>query len=91
MSSAASGREVTAPEIQRLSVVVPVYQGERTLDLLMEEIVPLTTPRSTPRGRPFQVVEVVLVHEEVEPCSVGGCAKRFDSDGATPSGPTISE
>ena len=63
MSSAASGREVTAPEIQRLSVVVPVYQGERTLDLLMEEIAPLTTPRSTPRGRPFQVVEVVLVHD----------------------------
>ena len=63
MSSAASGREVTAPEIQRLSVVVPVYQGERTLDLLMEEIAPLTTPRPTPRGRPFQVVEVVLVHD----------------------------
>ena len=63
MSSAASGHEVAAPELQRLSIVVPVSQGERTLDLLLAEIAPLTTPQETPQGRPFQVVEVVLVHD----------------------------
>ncbi len=63
MSSAASGLEVSAPELQRVSIVVPVYQGERTLDLLLAEIAPLTAPQETAQGRPFQVVEVVLVHD----------------------------
>lgn len=52
-----------APDVQRLSIVVPVYQGERTLDLLLAEIAPLTTPQATPRGRRFAVAEVVLVHD----------------------------
>ena len=63
MSTAASGREPSGPDVQRLSIVVPVYQGERTLDLLLAEIEPLTTLRSTPRGRRFQVAEVILVHD----------------------------
>jgi undecaprenyl-phosphate 4-deoxy-4-formamido-L-arabinose transferase len=62
-SSAAAGREPAAPDVQRLSIVVPVYQGERTLDHLLAEIEPLTRPRATRRGRPFQVAEVVLVHD----------------------------
>jgi undecaprenyl-phosphate 4-deoxy-4-formamido-L-arabinose transferase len=63
MSSAASGNEPTAPDIQRLSIVVPVYQGERTLGPLLAEIEPLTAPCNTPRGRRFQVAEVILVHD----------------------------
>jgi glycosyltransferase involved in cell wall biosynthesis len=63
MPSAASGSEPVGPEIHRLSIVVPVYQGEHTLDLLLAEIEPLTSPRETPRGRRFQVAEVVLVHD----------------------------
>jgi undecaprenyl-phosphate 4-deoxy-4-formamido-L-arabinose transferase len=64
MSAAAPGSEpAAAPELQHLSVVVPVYQGERTLDLLLAEIEPLTKPQPTPRGRPFQVTEVVLVND----------------------------
>jgi undecaprenyl-phosphate 4-deoxy-4-formamido-L-arabinose transferase len=63
MSSAPSGRETGAPESQRLSIVVPVYQGERTLEPLLVEIAPLTLPQKTPQGRAFQVVEVVLVHD----------------------------
>jgi undecaprenyl-phosphate 4-deoxy-4-formamido-L-arabinose transferase len=51
------------PELHRLSVVVPVYQGERTLDLLLAEIESLTKPQETPRGRPFHVSEVVLVND----------------------------
>jgi polyisoprenyl-phosphate glycosyltransferase len=46
-----------------VSVVVPVYQGERTLGALIEEIAPLTDGSITPGGRRFRVGEVVLVHD----------------------------
>lgn len=46
-----------------ISVVVPVYGGERTLDALVEELLPLTAPSSTPHGQPFVVDEVLLVHD----------------------------
>jgi undecaprenyl-phosphate 4-deoxy-4-formamido-L-arabinose transferase len=63
MSAAAAGRDPASDEVHRLSIVVPVYQGERTLDVLLGEIEPLTAPRETPRGRRFQVAEVILVHD----------------------------
>jgi undecaprenyl-phosphate 4-deoxy-4-formamido-L-arabinose transferase len=63
MSSAAAGSELASPALHRLSIVVPVYQGEHTLTLLLAEIERLTTPGETPRGRPFQVAEVILVHD----------------------------
>jgi undecaprenyl-phosphate 4-deoxy-4-formamido-L-arabinose transferase len=63
MSSAAPGSETVAPDLQRVSIVVPVYQGERTLEPLLAEIEPLTAPGATPRGRRFQVAEVILVHD----------------------------
>lgn len=50
-------------ETVRISVVVPVYQGERTLDALVAELNPLLQPGRTPAGRPFQVIEVLLVHD----------------------------
>jgi undecaprenyl-phosphate 4-deoxy-4-formamido-L-arabinose transferase len=46
-----------------VSVVVPVYQGEKTLRALIDEIAPFTTTSVTPAGRRFRVVEVVLVHD----------------------------
>jgi undecaprenyl-phosphate 4-deoxy-4-formamido-L-arabinose transferase len=49
--------------LARVSVVVPVYHGEHTLPSLVEEIVPFTLPGTTPRGRPFQITEVILVHD----------------------------
>jgi undecaprenyl-phosphate 4-deoxy-4-formamido-L-arabinose transferase len=49
--------------IHRVSIVVPVYQGEKTLDALVEEILPLTAGTATPDGRRFQVVELILVHD----------------------------
>jgi hypothetical protein len=50
-------------DVQRVSVVVPVYQGERTLEPLVEEIVPITCLQQTPGGRPFQVTDMFLVNE----------------------------
>src|SRR5258708_35769583 len=49
--------------LHEVSVVVPVYQGERTLEALADEIVPLTLSRTTPGGRRFRVAELVLVHD----------------------------
>ncbi|MEO6602422.1 MAG: glycosyltransferase [Polyangiaceae bacterium] len=46
-----------------LSLVVPVYQGERTLAQLAEEVAPLTQPQTTERGRAFRITELVLVHD----------------------------
>jgi undecaprenyl-phosphate 4-deoxy-4-formamido-L-arabinose transferase len=63
MSAAAAESELASPDVHRLSIVVPVYQGEHTLTLLLAEIEPLTRPGATPRGRRFQVTEVILVHD----------------------------
>ena len=37
-------------KVQMISIVVPVYQGELTLEPLLAEIEPLTATQSTPRG-----------------------------------------
>jgi undecaprenyl-phosphate 4-deoxy-4-formamido-L-arabinose transferase len=49
--------------IHRVSVVVPVYQGETTLGALVEEISHLTVPNTTLAGNAFQVVELLLVND----------------------------
>src|SRR5215467_5198674 len=49
--------------VQTISIVVPVYQGELTLESLLREIEPLTIAQSTPGGTRFQVTEVLLVHD----------------------------
>lgn len=47
----------------RISVVIPVYQGEKTLHALMSEIVALTATFITPAGRRAKVEEVVLAYD----------------------------
>jgi polyisoprenyl-phosphate glycosyltransferase len=47
----------------RISIVIPVYQGEHTLGALVEEIALLTVPTPTAGGQEFQVVEVLLVND----------------------------
>jgi undecaprenyl-phosphate 4-deoxy-4-formamido-L-arabinose transferase len=54
---------VAAEPIHTISVVIPVYQGERTLAPLVGEIVPLMQAQCTAGGRPFRVAEVILVHD----------------------------
>ncbi len=49
--------------LHEVSLVVPVYQGEHTLELLAEEVARLTLSQPTPGGRHFRVVELLLVHD----------------------------
>jgi len=46
-----------------ISVVIPVYQAEKTLPALIAEILPLTAVTTSPDGYPFVVREVLLVHD----------------------------
>jgi glycosyltransferase involved in cell wall biosynthesis len=47
----------------RVSLVIPVYCGEKTIPTLIGEIVPLTEVQSTPNGNSFIICEVLLVHD----------------------------
>jgi hypothetical protein len=49
--------------VHEVSLVVPVYQGERTLDALADEVAPLAALSTTPKGRRFRVLEMLLVHD----------------------------
>ena len=46
-----------------ISIVVPVYRGEKTLARLVEEIAALTEETTTPDGHRYRVIETVLVHD----------------------------
>jgi glycosyltransferase involved in cell wall biosynthesis len=46
-----------------ISIVIPVYQGERTLTGVLGEIEPLTRVSITPDGYTFQVEEVLMVFD----------------------------
>lgn len=48
---------------QRVSLVIPVYGGERTLSVLINDIEPLTHGVLTPGGTPYVVCELILVHD----------------------------
>lgn len=62
MTSKASAETAAAYE-HRVSIVVPVYQGERTLRELFAEIVPLTRRFNTPDGHSARVIEVVIAYD----------------------------
>lgn len=50
-------------ESRTISIVVPVFRGELTLDKVVGEILEVGELRKTPEGREFQVIEVILVHD----------------------------
>jgi polyisoprenyl-phosphate glycosyltransferase len=50
-------------ELHRVSIVIPVYCGEKSLPLLIEEILSLTNKQMTPNGIGYVVSEVILVHD----------------------------
>jgi len=47
----------------RLSVVIPVYQGEKTLHSLIAELAPFTKETVSKGGNHFLITEIVLVHD----------------------------
>ncbi len=51
------------PAPHHVSLVIPVYCGEKTLPALIQEIVPLTSEQATPAGNRFVISEVLLVHD----------------------------
>lgn len=51
------------PKPYRVSLVIPVYCGEKPLPTLIGEIAPLTTVQVTPGGNNFFICEVLLVHD----------------------------
>ena len=50
-------------DLQRVSIVIPVYRGAKTLPSLITEIEELTENSTTPDGINFIVCEVLLVHD----------------------------
>jgi polyisoprenyl-phosphate glycosyltransferase len=65
----------------QISVVIPVYQGERTLAAVVEELAASVEPRVSPGGRPYRVTEVVLVHDcgpDASDQTIRELASRYD-------------
>ncbi len=56
-------KDADAPAVHTVSVVVPVYQGERTLDDLLAEIEPFHVEQTTPAGHRYVVGEVLLAYD----------------------------
>ncbi|MEJ7743373.1 MAG: glycosyltransferase [Nocardioidaceae bacterium] len=54
-------RRVESPHL--ISVVVPVYRGEHSLPVLLDEILPWTKGFVTSRGHDARIAEVLLVHD----------------------------
>lgn len=50
-------------KVREVSIVVPVYQGEKTLERLLAEIEPLHQLQRTSNGTSYRVREVVLVDD----------------------------
>jgi len=59
----ASNEALPARAPTEVSLVVPVYQGEHTLRALVEEVRPFTVVQTTPEGRTYRVIELLLVHD----------------------------
>jgi undecaprenyl-phosphate 4-deoxy-4-formamido-L-arabinose transferase len=53
----------SSPALHRVSIVIPVYQGEKTLPVLLQELQKLTQEQRTKDGNIFRIAEVVLVHD----------------------------
>jgi polyisoprenyl-phosphate glycosyltransferase len=49
--------------VHTLTVVIPVYQGETTLAVVIEELGDLTVTSLSPAGYPFRISEVLLVFD----------------------------
>ncbi len=50
-------------KLNTISIVIPVYQGEHTLEPLIAELEPFTRPQLSPGGRAYQIKEIILVND----------------------------
>ena len=62
-SEAVSGTEEPWEIPHLISVVVPVYGGEHTLEGVVDELLPFASEQRTPDGYPFRITEIVLVYD----------------------------
>jgi polyisoprenyl-phosphate glycosyltransferase len=71
----------TFGEPHLISVIIPVYQGENTLELLLGEMAELTTLTYSPDGHPFRITETLLVYDNGPDDSarvIRELSRRFD-------------
>lgn len=79
--ASAFASEMPFVPVWQISIVIPVYGGERTLPTLLSEIVPLRTASRSPHGHAFQVCEVLLVHDcgpDRSDLIIEALAKQYD-------------
>lgn len=55
--------EPTQQDTHSLSVVIPVYRGERTLRAVVEELLDYAPVRRSVEGHAYRIAEVILVHD----------------------------
>jgi glycosyltransferase involved in cell wall biosynthesis len=71
----------TAPYRHTVSVVIPVFRGEKTLAAVVDELTRWCTPSVTPAGNSFEVTEIMLVHDNGDDRSdeeIRNLARRYD-------------
>ena len=67
--------------LRRVSIVIPVYRGERTLPPLLQEIAPLAAEQESPAGHRFRVSEVLLAHDcgpDRSDLAIEALARQYD-------------
>lgn len=63
MTSGSDSQAAEGCPAHRISVVVPVYRGERTLPALVTEIIKPATLQVSAQGHQYQITEIVLVYD----------------------------
>jgi polyisoprenyl-phosphate glycosyltransferase len=63
IDSTDAGSDEVSIKANTISVVIPVYQGEKTLEALVAELEPHTHLQKSPGGRWYQIIEVIMVHD----------------------------
>jgi len=69
---------VSSEQVQRLSVVIPVFDGAATLPELLTELKDLTSVSTTPGGSSFEINEVLLVWDGGSKASAEVAARLAD-------------
>ena len=49
--------------VHRISLVIPIYRGAKSLPALIGEVAPFTHHQITPKGNSFIISEILLVHD----------------------------